>query len=90
MTDIQNKPTNTFREELKWIVFVLLFIGSIIFNYFTTVKQVGLNTYRIEQIETARKEAWAKYDSNCEKQIESLEKINKDIVKIKVKLGIDN
>ena len=80
----------TFKDDIKYLVFIIMFIGSIAFNYFTTVKQVGLNTYRIQQIETLRKEAWAKYDVNCEKQTQALERINKDIVKIKIKLGIED
>ena len=83
------KPTQVFKEEIKWLIFILLFVGSIIFNYFTTVKQVGLNTYRITAVETAREKAWEKYDINCKEQTEYLRTIKDDIIKIKTKLEIE-
>lgn len=86
---MSEEKKSVFKDEIKYIIFIVLFISSVIFNYFTTVKQVDLNTYRIGEVEMARKEAWAKYDVNCEKQIEVLNTINNDIIKIKIKLGID-
>lgn len=87
---MSEEKKSVFKDEIKYIVFIALFISSVIFNYFTTVKQVDLNTYRIGKVETARIIAWDKYDINCEKQTQALEVITKDLIKIKVKLGIED
>lgn len=78
------------REEVKWLIFILLFIGSIAINYFTVVKRTELNSYRIEKIEQARKEAWSSYNKTCEQTIKNLKNITEDLILIKVKLGIEN
>ena len=89
-TNNDKKPIQIFRSEIKWTIFIVLFVASVLFNYFTTMKQIILNTYRIEQVEMAREKAWAKYDINCEKQTKCLEDLRIDINKIKIKLGIED
>ena len=91
------KPVQLIRNELKYLIFITLFVAGIIFNYTTISDRIkvvdnksDINAYQIGEIKTAREKAWARYDSNCERQMEQLEKINRDLLKIKVKLGIED
>ena len=83
------KPTQVFRNEIRWLVFICLFIASILCNYFAVTTKVKSNAYRIGQIETARATAWDNYNSESKEQIIYLRVIRDDIIKIKTKLEIE-
>lgn len=88
--DNNKKPIQTVRSEIKYLIFIILFVAGIIFNYLAISNKVEANTYRITVIEDARAEAWTKYYNSCEKQFECSQEMREDIIKIKVKLGIEN
>lgn len=85
----EKKPLLIFRNEIQWIVFIVLFITSILFNYFTIIKQVDMTSYRVTKIETARAMVWEDYEEDCNEQTKLLRSIQNDIIKIKTKLDIE-
>lgn len=82
------KPSLIFRSEVQWIIFIVLFVTSILFNYFAVIKQGDMTAYRVTQIEEARAAAWDNYEGDCKEQIELLQTIQADIIKIKTKFDI--
>ena len=87
-TNNGKKSSLVFREEVKWVVLIVLFVVSGLFNYFTTAKQVSMNDYKIGQIEIARADVWKEYAEAYSEQVKLLRVIRDDIIKIKVKLDI--
>lgn len=88
MEKIEEKTRKTLITEIKWISIIIAFVASVLFNYFTVIKCVQLNTYRIEKIEEDRVERWTKYEACNTQQRELLEIISRDIEVIKTKLEI--
>lgn len=91
MSDNNNKkPLDLIRGEVKYIILIIVFVTGIIFNYLTVSSRVDANSYRLTKIENARAEAWNKYYNSCEKQLVCSQQMKEDIIKIKVRLGIEN
>lgn len=83
------KPSLIFREEVKWVVFIILLVVSGAFNYFTAIKRVDMTVYRVTKIEQARADAWEDYEEEHSDQTKLLQAIRDDIIKIKVKFDIE-
>lgn len=89
MENNNKKPSLIFREEIKWVAFIILLVASGLFNYFTTIKQVDMTAYRVTKIEQARANAWEDYEEEHCEQTKLLQAIQNDIIKIKVKFDIE-
>lgn len=83
------KPVQIIRNELKYLIFIILFVAGILINYLTVSNRVELNAYKITEIQKARAEAWNDYDINYDEQIKYLQDIREDVIKIKLKLNIE-
>ena len=79
-----------FREEVKWIIFIVTIIFSIGSYYFVVKAQLNQNTYQITQIEQDRRLKWDRQDKITEQQSENLEIIKMDIAVIKSQLEMLN
>ena len=85
---MKEEQKSFIRSELKWASIVIAFTASVLFNYFTVIKCVQLNTYRIEEIEGDREEKWEKYDECIADRNLLLKAIGEDIAIIKTKLEV--
>lgn len=90
MDNNNKKPVQQIRGEIKYIIFIMIFVAGIIFNYLTISNTVSANTYRITQIEQASAEMQTILTKRIECLSKMLVEMQIDVAKIKVKLGIEN
>ena len=72
--------TKWLQENIKfWIIIISIVISSVA-GYYALKGQVAMNTYRLNEVEKARAEVWAKQDKLNENQTALLQQLNSNMV----------
>ena len=68
-----------FKEEMKFIIIIIGFVASALFNWFSTKSDIALIKYRVDKIEEARAEVWVTQRKINDEQYAAIRTLNTEI-----------